>query len=368
MAIKQRSLESFDEREIINNKYTKNGCVNCHTFKNNDPNSLIVHFRAGLSGTLIKNNDVIQWLNTVTSHTLSAFVYPSWHPKKNLIAFSTNKINQDFYGNGHRINYVRDLSSDVVLYDFDKNKVFTSPEIATMNCENLPNWSPDGKWIYFIRCPQNSYVKTDTLTKYDLYRISYNETSECFGKAENILSSANTKLSISWPIASPDGRFLSFCMADFGYFNINNPGSDLYLMDLSTLKYRKLEINSDYAESFHGWSSNSRWLIFTSKRIDGIITIPFFSYIDDKGNAGKAFPLPVEDPASLKTRLYNFNRPVFVTGPVNLDENTILNQIQQPTSKVWFDSLNVDIDAIAGPTIINTDKKDSSSAVLYMDK
>lgn len=367
ISIKQRSLENFEETEIINNRNSKNGCINCHTFQNNDPKNLMLHFRAGPAGTFIKTDNKTLWLNSATPYTLSGFVYPSWHPKRNLIAFSTNKINQDFHGYGDRINYVRDLASDIVLYDIDKNKVFTSPEIATMNCENLPNWSPDGKWLYFIRCPRKIKGASDTLTKYDLLRIAYDEKTEKFGKAETILSSSETGMSISHPTVSPDGKFLVFCMADYGYFNINNPTSDLYLMDLQTLKFLKPDINSNASESFHGWSSNGRWLVFTSKRIDGIITIPFFSYIDENGNASKPFPLPTENPESIKTRLFNYNRPVFVLAAVELDQNDLLNQIQQTTSKVWFDSLNVDLDAISGPTIIQTLKKEESG-VPYMDK
>jgi hypothetical protein len=366
MSIVQRSIENCEEVELINNKNSKNGCIHCHTFQNNDPKNLLMHFRAGPAGTFIKTENKTLWLNSSTPHTLSGFVYPSWHPKRNLIAFSTNKINQDFHGFGHRINYVRDLASDIVLYDIDNNKVFTSPEIATMDCENLPNWSPDGKWIYFIRCPHKIKGVSDTLTKYDLLRISYDDRTEKFGKAETILSSSKTGMSISFPTVSPDGKYLVFCMADYGYFDINNPTSDLYMMDLKTFEYAKLTLNSDFAESFHCWSSNGRWLSFTSKRIDGIITIPFFSYIDENGDASKPFPLPVKDPESLKTRLFNYNRPIFVSGAIKLDQNILLDQIQQKPTNVWFDSLNVDLDAISGPTMQTLKKEETG--VPYMNK
>jgi hypothetical protein len=348
MSIVQRNLEGYDETEIVNNKNLKNGCVHCHTFQRNDPKSMLLHFRAGPSGTYIKTENKSMWLNTKTPYTLTGFVYPSWHPKGNLIAFSTNKINQSFYSHGNRTNYVRDIASDIVIFDIAENKVFTSPELATLNCENLPEWAPDGKFLYFIRCPQKSELPSDTLTKYDLMRISFDENTQKFGKAETILSSAKTNNSISFPAVSPDGKFLIFCMADYGYFTINNPTSDLYIMNLETHEYRKLELNSNYTESFHSWSSNSRWLVFASKRIDGVITMPFFSYIDSQGHASKPFVLPTEDPSAIETRLFNYNRPMFVKNRVESDQNELLEKVWSQPSNVWFDTINVNVDSISG--------------------
>jgi hypothetical protein len=363
MSIVQRSLEGFEENDIVNNKNLKNGCVHCHSFRSNDPKSMLLHFRAGPSGTYIKSLDKTLWLNTKTPYTLASFVYPAWHPNGKLIAFSTNKISQSFYGSGHRLSYIRDAASDIVIYDIEANMVFTSPEIATLNCENLPEWSPDGKFLYFTRCPQKSKILSDTLTKYDLLRISFDEKTQKFGKAEIILASSDTKNSISFPAVSPDGKFLIFCMADYGYFTITNPTSDLYIMDLGTFKYRKLVLNSNYTESFHSWSSNGRWLVFASKRIDGVITMPFFSFINSAGYASKPFVLPTKDPATIKTRLFNYNRPVFVTGKIELDQNELLKQVQKEPKNVWFDTLNVELDALAGATIRK--EKDEQNDVPY---
>lgn len=367
MSIQQRSLENYDEFELVNNKFSRNGCINCHTFQKNNPENMMLHFRANPSGTLIKTKMKYNWLSTATKYTLSGFVYPSWHPNLNIIAFSTNKITQDFYGHENRINFVKDGASDIVLYNINQNKVFTSPEISTLDLENLPTWSPDGKTLYFIRCLKRGMKLIDTLVKYDLMRIPYNPDKEEFGKAETILASSETGMSISFPSVSPDGKFLAFLMADYGYFNINNPTSDLYIMDLETLTYSKANINSEAAESFHDWSINGRWLMFTSKRIDGLITIPFFSYFDNKGIAHKPFPLPAKDPETLKTRLFNYNRPVFVNGKINIEESELLNITETKTTNVWFDTINVDLDAIAGATLSNDDNSDQSS-LPYMNR
>lgn len=366
MSIVQRDIETYHENYIANNKNFKNGCINCHSFGNHNSENFLLHFRRDPSGTLIFSQGKAHWLNTSNKYTLSGFVYPSWHPKGKLIAFSTNKINQDFYGSGHRINYVRDVASDIVIYDIEKKMISTSPEIATKDFENLPNWSPDGKYLYFTRCSKEMKSLPDTLVKYDLLRIPFDENTREWGKSEILISSAETNKSVSFPEVSPDGKFVVFCMADYGYFTIGNPTSDLYIMDLSTLQYRKLNINSNHSESFHNWSENSRWLMLASKRIDGLITIPFFSYIDEKGQEHKPFALPVKDPLSLKTNLFNYNRPVFVKNEVIIDQNEIRGIVKNTPEKILFDTLNVELDAIAGPTInpVKEEKKGNP----YMEK
>jgi hypothetical protein len=350
MSIVQRNISNFSETHITNNKNFNNGCIHCHSFSRNNSENFLLHFRRKPSGTLIKNEDKLYWLDSKTKYTLSGFVYPSWHPGGKLIAFSTNTINQDFYASGHRINYVRDVASDIVIYDIEKKLIFTSPEIASKDFENLPNWSPDGKYLYFTRMPHKLKNLPDTLVKYDLVRIPFDEKTGTLGKAEVLLTSSETNMSISFPEASPDGKFIVFCMADYGYFTIGNPTSDLYIMDVVTLDYRKLNINSDYSESFHNWSENGRWLVFASKRIDGLITLPFFSYFDENGNESKPFVLPVEDPSTLKTNLFNYNRPVFVTNKIGIKQDDIMQFVKNKPDKVSFDTINVDIDAIAGPT------------------
>jgi Tol biopolymer transport system component len=69
------------------------------------------------------------------------------------------------------------------------------------------------------------------------------------------------------------------------------------LVDLNTGISRSLtEVNSNDVESYHNWSSNSRWFVFSSRRIDGLYTRPFIANIDANGKIGKPFLLPQKDP------------------------------------------------------------------------
>ena len=110
------------------------------------------------------------------------------------------------------------------------------------------------------------------------------------------------------PRVSPDGRYVLFTLADFGQFHIWHSSSDLYVKDLATGEVRPLEAaNSKGVDSYHTWSSNGRWIVFSSRRDDGSYTRPYIAYFDTKGQAHKAFILPQADPEQnlLLTKSYN---------------------------------------------------------------
>ena len=78
------------------------------------------------------------------------------------------------------------------------------------------------------------------------------------------------------------------------------------------------EINSDNVESYHSWSSNGRWVVFSSRRDDGNYTRPFFAHIDKDGHATKPFELPCADPHYHRQFLKCYNIPEFMKGPVTI--------------------------------------------------
>ena len=61
-----------------------------------------------------------------------------------------------------------------------------------------------------------------------------------------------------------------------------------------------MSLNSDETESYHSWSSNGKWLVFSSKRGDGLTARPYFAYFGSPDNVGKPFVLPQKDPTLYK--------------------------------------------------------------------
>jgi hypothetical protein len=352
MGIYQRNLENFDESPIFTNRATGQNCMNCHSFSNNNPRTMMFHMRGKHGGTMLLKNGKANKVNTATEYTMSAGVYPAWHPDGNHIAFSVNQVVQSFHAHRDKSIYVWDKASDLIIYDIQKNTVTTSPKVSTKRTENLPNWSPDGKYLYFCSAPEWIESKGKyNLSKYDLMRISYDVETNHWGDVEPVLTAKETGKSVSFPRISPDGKNLLFCMSDCGYFSIHYPSSDLYMLDLKTNKYRKLNINSDHSESFHSWSSNSRWFVFASKRKDKLCSRLYFSYVDTLGNAYKPFLMPQKNPIFHNTYIMNYNVPELIDGPVTVSHWNLIRAAHKAATQAKFDS-TVNIDALSGATKI----------------
>jgi dipeptidyl aminopeptidase/acylaminoacyl peptidase len=172
-----------------------------------------------------------------------------------------------------------------------------------------------------------------------LCKIDFNASSGSFGdRIDTLVSSFQTGKSVSFPRISPDGRRLVFTLSDYGNFSIWHREADLYQLDMPTGSFSPIDtINSPETESYHSWSSNSRWLIFSSRRTDGLYTRPFIAYVDEGGKFSKPFMVPQNDPDFYEELLRSFNVPEFVTGRVKKDGRDMLKAIGSPAKDVKFE-------------------------------
>ncbi len=352
MGIYQRNIENFDESPIIENRSINGACVNCHSLSGNNPEKFMFHIRARHSGTLIYNNGKMEKVETKTDFTLASAAYGAWHPNGRHIAFSVNKINQNFYVFKDQSNEVSDKYSDLVVFDTKTNTLTTSGKVSTRSRENLPEWSADGKSIYYISTQEALTDSLRMITKYSLMQIPYDVEKDIWGETDTLISSSKTGMSITFPRSSPDGKYIAFCMTNYGYFTIHHKTSDLYLLDIKTGRYRPAtELNSNETESYHSWSTNSRWLIFSSRRIDGIHTRTFIAYLDENGNFHKPFVLPQKDHEKYNNYLLNYNRPELMTGKIKVSPQQIRDAVLKDAIPTTFDP-KVDIDALSGASRI----------------
>lgn len=150
MGIYQRCLENYEETAILTNKMTGYGCMNCHSFCGQNPEKMLFHLRSDYGGTYIIEEGQIKKLNTKTPQTISALVYPSWHPSGNFVAFSVNDTKQMFHTTDPNRVEVMDYASDVVIYDVKRKQIVSSPLLSSATAfETFPTFSPDGRTLYF---------------------------------------------------------------------------------------------------------------------------------------------------------------------------------------------------------------------------
>ena len=304
ISIQQRDLTCFNEKTLYNNRVvstaTRGQCVNCHSFQDyNRTGKMQMHFRGYLPGTLITKDKKLGLFNLKTESTISGGVYPTWHPSLNLIAYSVNSIGQAFHTKDIQKVEVIDRKSDLILYNIEKNevsKIVSDPN----NLETFPYWAPDGNYLYFASAdylPKLDNLEQDVLQnykniKYDLLKISFDTQTLEFGEVDTVFKASTIGKSATFPRLSPNGKYLMFTMADFGNFHIWHKTSDLYLKNMETGETRGIkEINSNDTESYHSWSSNGNWVVFSSRREDGGYTRFYISYFDGKGYFDKPFVL-----------------------------------------------------------------------------
>jgi Tol biopolymer transport system component len=322
--IMQRSLESFKEYPVIDNRILDMNCINCHSFNQYNPGKFMVHIRGSHGATYFVDDGKITKKDPKIDAMPGGATYPAWHPGGRFIAYSSNQVRQGFYAKSGKTIEVFDLVSTMIVYDLENNETVLAKERDTIRyLQTFPFWSPDGHYLYYCRVRQTGAETTMTLeeiqaTRYDIVRVAFDAESVTFGETEMVFNASGIGKSASFPRVSPDGRYLVFTLADYGTFPIWHQEADLYLLDLQSGASKKMDLNSSDNESYHTWSSNGKWLVFSSKRTDGRSTRPFFAYFGSWDSTGKPFILPQKDPTFHDRMMESYNIPEFISGRIRL--------------------------------------------------
>lgn len=320
MGIYQRDLESFEQIPIIENKQTKNNCMNCHSFCNRDAKQMLFHMRASLGGTVMVRDGELEVLDTKTDQTISGLVYPYWHPSGKYVAFSTNKTTQMVHPS-NRVE-VFDTASDIVIYQVDNHQITTSSKVASPDAfETFPSFSPDGKTLYYCSAPALSMPDSISRLRYSLCAVPFDaKTGKIGNQVDTLFQSEDYQQSFLFPRISPDGRYLLGTTTAYGTFPIWHKDANLCLIDLQQGRVmQSLKVNSEDTDSYHSWSSNSRWIAFSSRRLDGLYTRIYIGYMSESGELEKAFLLPQQDVDYYKRFMKSYNIPEFTTHKVNVN-------------------------------------------------
>ena len=180
-----------------------------------------------------------------------------------------------------------------------------------------PVWSPDGKYVVFARTaaknpqpagkkmPQQANAPEETQIQYDLYRIPFNDGKG--GQAVPIAGASQNGGSNSFPKVSPDGRWIVFVKCRNG--QLMRPDSQLYIVPTAGGAARRMRCNTSLMNSWHSFSPNGHWLVFSSKSRSPY-TQMYLTHVDAEGSDSPAILI---DNATAANRAVNI--PEFVNIP-----------------------------------------------------
>jgi len=336
MGLYQRDLSSFDEKPFLENSRFANDCCHCHMLRNNDPNAATIVIRSSHY-----QNSLLVISNGVAEAIRGSVGFIAWHPKGSVLASSFSKPRLMLHTARNDMRDIAELEGWIGYFQLGSDTVKKVPGLSDNDhLRTFPFWSPDGRYLYYC-CAPNPWTNmalvtatSHTLAKYDLMRLSYDLEHDRWGEPELILAAAELGSSVAQPRMSPDGHWIFFCAIPYGCWPTYDPTSDIYGIDLiagqAAGKYtpRKLELNSSECESWLSWSSNSRWVVFSSKRISPLFNRPHIAYVAADGKCGKPFILPQEDPEFYDSLLKTFTIPTLAKGPITVPESELVYAIK----------------------------------------
>lgn len=200
------------------------------------------------------------------------------------------------------------VTGRVGIYDIERKRHFDLPGADDSRfVQTCPAFSPDTATVAFSRAPVNeAYVQADLggSTKnepiessiydlnrkypiqYDIWTVPFNEGKG--GEPKPLAGASGNGMSNYFPRYSPDSRWIVFVQAPTGL--VLQPGSRLAIVPAEGGKATTLASNVEAMNSWHSWSPNGRWLVFSGKDRSPVTEL-FLTHINDEGEASPAIRL-----------------------------------------------------------------------------
>jgi len=174
-------------------------------------------------------------------------------------------------------------------------------------------WTPDGEHLVFARAeakdaypehgrlPERANDPEETQIQYDLCRIPFNGGRG--GEPEPIAGASENGMSNTFPKVSPDGKWIVFVKCRNG--QLMRPDSTLWIVPAEGGTARPMRCNTRRMNSWHSFSPNGRWMVFSSKA-NTPYTQMFLTHLDEQGNDSPAVLVPNSTAANRAVNIPEF--------------------------------------------------------------
>jgi tetratricopeptide (TPR) repeat protein len=317
-------------------------CANCHSFsadgktmgmdldglKNNKGQYFLTALKPEIS---VARDDVIQWRSEAgrLQGNIRAGFMSQVSPDGQFVATTINPAELDGpQASAPRSNYYVTNYRDYRFLQvfFPTRGILAWYSRASGKLQPLPGaddprfvqmtavWSPDGQYLIFARAaaqepnPEGAPVAlvandpNERQIRYDLYRIPFNHGQG--GTPEPLAGASANGMSNTFPKVSPDGKWVVYVQCRNG--QLMRPDSQLYIVPAAGGPARRMRCNTPLMNSWHSFSPNGRWLVFSSKSRSPY-TQMYLTHIDENGNDSPAILI---DDATAANRAVNL--PEFV--------------------------------------------------------
>jgi len=314
LSIMERCVENFDEIAICDYQHTNNACMNCHIHAQQRGDLSLYYIRGPHGGAILNRDGQLRKLTLNAPGMISGTVYGEIHPSGRFGVFSTNIILPSLHTEAQKRIEVFDTVSDLTVADFDNNKMINTPHVAkTDKLETFPCFTADGKSVIYCVADTVPLPSEINNLKYSLVMAAFDsETGIISEQVDTLWSAFEHNASVCHPKVSPDGKWVMFSVADYGTFPIAHTECALQMINLETGELNPLtgiRFDNSGSDSYHSWSSDGKWFVFSSKRGDGQFAKPFYCHIDAQGRTTKPFVLPQKSSRFYEYFLKSFNVP-----------------------------------------------------------